>query len=54
MFKPFFSTKAQGTGMGLAISRRIVESHGGHLWASANGDQGAILRFTLPSNKGGG
>ncbi|MCA3794906.1 MAG: PAS domain-containing protein [Burkholderia sp.] len=54
IFKPFFSTKAQGTGMGLAISRRIVESHGGHLWASANGDQGAILRFTLPSNKGGG
>jgi PAS domain S-box-containing protein len=50
IFKPFFTTKAQGTGMGLAISRRIVESHGGRLWATATGDPGAILHFTLPSN----
>jgi PAS domain S-box-containing protein len=49
IFKPFYTTKAQGTGMGLSISRRIVESHGGRLWATAKADRGTIFQFTLPS-----
>jgi signal transduction histidine kinase len=48
IFKPFFTTRAQETGMGLSISRRIVESHGGHLWATAKLDRGTIFQFTLP------
>jgi PAS domain S-box-containing protein len=48
IFNAFFTTKPQGTGMGLAISRSIIESHGGHLWAEANNGRGAIFRFTLP------
>ena len=47
IFSAFFTTKPHGSGMGLAISRSIVESHGGRLWATANGRQGATFHFTL-------
>jgi signal transduction histidine kinase/FixJ family two-component response regulator len=48
IFQAFFTTKPDGTGIGLPLSRRIIQSHGGRLWASANTPRGAVFHFTLP------
>ena len=48
LFEPFFTTRSQGIGMGLPISRSIVEAHGGRLWAESTVNQGSVFQFTLP------
>jgi signal transduction histidine kinase len=49
IFNAFFTTKVHGSGMGLRISRTIIESHGGRLWATDNSPRGASFHFTLPT-----
>ena len=53
MFEAFYTTKVQGIGMGLTISRSIIEAHGGRLWAVANDERGSTFCFTLPIDAGG-
>ena len=48
-FEPYFTTKADGLGLGLSISRTIIEAHGGRLWAVPNDDCGMTFCFTLPT-----
>jgi C4-dicarboxylate-specific signal transduction histidine kinase len=48
VFEPFYTTKENGTGIGLPISRTIIEAHGGRIWAENNAGRGATFRFTLP------
>ena len=49
LFQPFITTKRQGMGVGLSISRTIVDAHGGRIWAEPNDGGGTVFRFTLPA-----
>jgi signal transduction histidine kinase len=48
IFEPFYTTKTNGMGLGLSISRTIIEAHGGRLWATQNEEKGATIQFALP------
>ena len=50
VFQPFFTTKQEGVGLGLTISRTIIEAHNGHIWAAASAGGGTVIRFTIPSS----
>ncbi|MFQ6017423.1 MAG: sensor histidine kinase [Kiloniellaceae bacterium] len=52
VFEPFVTTKTHGLGMGLSISRSIVEAHGGRLWATSDGKTGSVFHFTVPVAEG--
>jgi C4-dicarboxylate-specific signal transduction histidine kinase len=52
LFEPFFTTRSRGMGMGLPISRSIIEAHGGKLWAESDGAHGSVFQFTLPGEDG--
>ena len=52
IFEPFFTTKPEGIGMGLSISRSIIEAHGGRLWAVSGTEHGAVFQFSLPGAGG--
>jgi C4-dicarboxylate-specific signal transduction histidine kinase len=54
LFNAFFTTKSQGLGMGLSISRTTIEAYGGRLWATRNDAGGATFQFTLPTTNGTG
>jgi len=52
VFEPFITTKAEGLGLGLAVCRRIIEAHGGRMWATDSAGRGACFRFTVPAHSG--
>jgi two-component system, LuxR family, sensor kinase FixL len=51
LFQPFMTTKSQGMGVGLSISRTIIEAHGGRIWVEPNPSGGTVFKFTLPAVK---
>jgi signal transduction histidine kinase len=51
VFAAFYTTKRDGMGMGLAVSRSIIRAHGGRLWATPNEPRGAVFQFTLPTER---